>query len=505
MKKRDRKIVSKRKKKIAARLDRENNDFGGKPVFQARNMDYEMSARITGTTRGGVGAIHTMLHRLDFSTEINDALRLLKIHNPYFESDHILNLAYNVLTGGTRIEDIESLRQDAGYMDAIGAGRIPDPTTAGDFLRRFSEPQIEILMTTINKIRQKVWEECAKGDPSFYDEAILEVDGTLTETLGECKHGMDISYKGVWGYAPLIVTLANTREVLFIVNRPGNTPSAKDAAKWINRSIALLQGRFRRIVVRGDTDFSLTAYMDQWDEDGVRFVFGYDATPNLQAHAEGLSEARWEEFLRKEKYSVKTRSRARPHNVKEEIVRRRKFENQRLLCEDIQEFEYSPVKCDKTYRMVVIRKNISVEKGEHVMFEEFRYFFYITNDWTTPARDIVYEANQRCDQENIIGQLKSGINALRMPVDNLLSNWAYMVVASLAWNFKAWYGLLIPDDADSREVVRMEYKKFLVNFIQIPTQILRTGRRIVYRILGYNSYLPTFFDTFARIRRTKFG
>jgi len=505
MKRRDRKRVWKRKKKIAARLDRDNLDFGGKPVFQGTNIDYEMSGRITATAHGGVGAIHTMLNRLDFSKEINEALSLLKIHNPYFESDHILNLAYNVLTGGTRLEDIEALRQDAGYMDAIGAARIPDPTTGGDFLRRFTAPVIEILMDTINKIRQKVWEECAKEDPSFYNKAVIEVDGTLTETLGECKHGMDISYKGVWGYAPLIVTLANTREVLFIVNRPGNTPSSKDAAEWINRGIALVMGRFRRIVVRGDTDFSLTDHMDQWDKDKVRFVFGYDAVPKLVAQAQGLPEADWEPFLRKEKYTVKTRRRARPVNVKEEIVRRREFENQRLLCEDIQEFAYSPTKCDKTYRMIVVRKNISVEKGEHVMFEEYRYFFYITNDWTTRAIDIVFEANQRCDQENIIAQLKSGINALRMPVDNLESNWAYMVIASLSWNFKAWYGLLIPEETESREVVRMEYKKFLTNFIQIPTQIVRTGRRIVHRILAYNSYLPIFFQTFARIRRTKFG
>ena len=75
------------------------------------------------------------------------------------------------------------------------------------------------------------------------------------------------------------------------------------------------------------------------------------------------------------------------------------------------------------------------------LFEPDRYFFYITNDRTTPASEIVFLANDRCDQENLIAQLKGGVKALAMPVDDLVSNWAYMVMASLAWSLKAWSGL----------------------------------------------------------------
>lgn len=119
----------------------------------------------------------------------------------------MLNLAYNVLAGGTRLEDLERLRTNAGYLDTLGCRRIPDPTTAGDFLRRFAAADVLDLMTGINDTRVRVWKKLARRERTL---ALVDADGTLAPTTGECKQGMDISYKGTWGYAPLIVSLANT-------------------------------------------------------------------------------------------------------------------------------------------------------------------------------------------------------------------------------------------------------------------------------------------------------
>ncbi len=133
------------------------------------------------------------------------------MHLPYHESDHVLGIAYNVLCGGTCLQDIEQRRQDEVYLDALGAQRIPDPTTAGDFCRRFDEAAIEALQTAINETRVRVW----RAQPAaFFDEAIIDADGTLAETTGQCKEGMDIAYDGVWGYHPLVVSLANTRRAV---------------------------------------------------------------------------------------------------------------------------------------------------------------------------------------------------------------------------------------------------------------------------------------------------
>ena len=500
MKQSCRRNIERRKAKIARRLERRNFADQAAPMLKGGNLQYEMSGRQAGVVCGGVAAIHEMVRRLGLAELLNRRIHLLKAHLPYFESDHILNIAFNVLAGGTRLEDLERLRNDEAFLDQLGARRIPDPTTAGDFLRRFGARDVILLMEAINDVREVAWQKKAAVDPSFFNEAIIEVDGTITETLGECKGGMDMSYKGIWGYAPLVVTLANTREPLYIINRPGNTPSSTDAAQWIQRAIERVAKSFKKVTVRGDTDFSLTKVLDGWAEK-VAFVLGHDACPNLVAVAEGLENKAWSRLERPAKWTVKTRQRTRPANVKEEIVRERGYTNLRLLSEDVAEFGYRPTHCKKTYRMVVVRKNISVEKGEFAFLPEIRYFFYVTNQWEITKEDVVFSANDRCDQENIIAQLKSGVHALHAPVDNLVSNWAYMVIASLAWTFKAWYGLLVPDARTSHEVVRMEYKKFLYHFIALPCQIIKSARRIVARVFGYTQYLKCFFETYDVIRR----
>ena len=341
-----------------------------KPVFKDSNIVYEIAKRIRAIGYGGIGAIHKLVCRLGLSRDIDKQVELLSVHVPYYESDHVLNIAYNVMTGGTCLDDIERLRNDESYMNALGAMRIPDPTTAGDFLRRFDRDSILELQETFNKSRQKVW---SLQDESFRDEGIIDVDGTIAGTTGECKEGMDIAYNGIWGYAPLIVTLANTNEVLYLVNRPGNRPSSDGAAEWMDRGISLVGSVFKKVRLRGDTDFSLTENFDRWSEKLI-FVFGYDAHPNLVKLADNLPESAWNRLKRPPRYEVKTEERDRPDNVKEQIIREREYTNIRLNGEDVAEFDYRPTHCKKTYRMVALRKNLTVEKGERRLFDEIRYY-----------------------------------------------------------------------------------------------------------------------------------
>ena len=253
--------------------------------------------------------------------------------------------------------------------------------------------------------------------------------------------------------------------------------------------------------MRGDTDFTHTAQLDRWDQDEVFFILGMDAHPKVVQLAQALSERSWRPLERLPKYEILTEPRRRPERVKEQIVVQKGYLNKKLVAESVSDMTYQPGKCRQKYRLVIVRKNISVQKGERALFDEVRYFFYLTNRWDLSVEQIVSLANGRCDQENVIEQLKNGVNAMRMPVNDLVSNWAYMVMAALAWNLKAWYGLLVPDRERGLELVRMEFRRFLHAIILLPVQIIRAGRRIVYRLLGYNGWLKDFFATWQRLQK----
>jgi len=500
-----RKIASS-KRRIKRRLDKRR--FGSDcPVISASNIHYEIAERTRAISAGGIGLIHQMVKQLGLDTAINQRLNIFKIYSPYCESDHILNIAYNLLAGGTCLEHLELLRNNETYLDALGARRIPDPTTAGDFCRRFDWFSVFVLMETFNETRLKVWQE---QPTSFFEEAFIDADGTMVETTGECKQGIDINHKGQWGYHPLLISLANTGEPLYIVNRSGNRPSHEKAAGYLDRAVALCrQAGFRKITLRGDTDFTQTKHLDGWDEQGVGFVFGIDAMTNLYEIVETLPKTAWKRLRRRVRRVVKTQARRRPENVKQQIVEAREFKNIRLKGEYVAEFSYRPCKCQKSYRVVVVWKDLEILQGQLKLFDDTRCFFYITNDWDSPAEEIVFKANDRCGQEDLIDQLKNGAHALTAPLDTLESNWAYMVIASLAWSLKVWAALLLPINGrwqekharEKRALLRMDFDTFRNAIINIPAQIVQTGRRIVYRLLSWNSWQDVFFRLVDRFRR----
>ena len=497
------------------------------PMMTATNIHYEPAGRARGLSAGGIGAIFLMAQKIQLVQEIDRTLHLLKRHRPYHESDHVLNIAFNILAGGKCIEHLERRRHDEVYLDALGAERIPDPTTEGDFCRRFAEPDVLSLMDAINEARLRVW---AQQPDTFREEAILDADGTIVETDAECKDGVDISYDGRWGYHPLVVSLANTAEPLFLLNRSGNRPSQEGAGEYLNKAIALcIRAGFRKILLRGDTRIAENADLDPWDDrvlprggttiaetadldswddaENLRFIFGYAAYDALKARADELPDEAYHFLERPSRYEIQTAPRQQPERVKPEIVRQRGFKTIHLLEEMVAEFDYQPVACKKSYRMIVLRKRLGTDQGQMRLFEEYRYFFYITNDRAMSAEEVVFSANDRCDQENLVAQLKSGVHALTTPVDNLVSNWAYMVMASLAWSLKAWSALLVPvsprhaakHQAEKRTLLRMEFATYCAAFIQMPCQLVRSGRRWIYRMLSWNPWQGVFLRLVERL------
>ena len=502
--------LRRRKRHTAARLRQMNLEHYGQPVLQASNIQYEIAERNKGISAGGIGAIHLMVQKLGLPGIINQKVPLLKLNLPYTESDHVLNIAYNLLAGGTRMEHIENRRQDEVFLDALGAQRIPDPTTARDFCQRFDEASVLALMEAINEVRLKVW---AQQPEAFFEEAVLDADGTIAATTGECKQGMERTYDGQWGFHPLVLSLSNTHEPLYLVNRSGNRPSHEDAYLYYDRAIALCRrAGFRRITLRGDTDFSQTTHLDRWDKDTVEFIFGYDAQPNLVALAERLPAEAWKK-LERPRPEPAARPRQRPENVKQDLVEAHEYENLRTEEEFVAEFSYRPTACKRDYRMVVTRKRVSVHRGQQYLLDKTPMFFHITNKTEPTAEQIVLApqgSDGRCNHENDLDQLKNGVRAMDMPTNNLVSNGAYMVMASLAWTLKVWFGLLLPEggpwaerrQAEKHKVQCLEFRSFLDALILLPCQIVRTSRQIVYRFLSWSPWQEIFFrflDVIAKL------
>jgi hypothetical protein len=473
------------------RIDRREGAFRT-PMIGPPRARYQLAERQQAVACGGLGMIMELIHQTDLRRQINEALPILKQHAPYDEADHVLNIALNLLSGGTCLDHLELRRNDESYLDALGAPRIPDPTTAGDFCRRFEAITVVYLMQAIQRSRRTVWKQ---QDEAFFAQATIEADGTMVETRGEKKQGIGMNHQGQWGYHPLLITLAETREVLYLANRSGNRPSHEDAAFYFDLAIdECRQAGFRKIVLRGDTDFALSENFDRWDQKGVEFVFGLDARPNLVERAESLENSAWTPLRRASRTTKEPRAK-RP-NHKEAFVEAKGYQNLRLRGESYAEFDYQPTKCSRAYRVVVLRKQIDVDQGQRRLFEEVRYFFYITNSPRSglAARQVIAGANQRCDQENTISQLHA-CHALAAPLDNLVSNWAYMVIASLAWTLKVWSGLMIGSGGSKarrvaqatarRSVLRMEFATFLNALIHIPAQLIRSSRRLIYRLLTY--------------------
>lgn len=505
MKSKDRARLAERKARLADRLDPEWQEETSRPMFFGSNTRYEVAGRGQAVPCGGIGMVHEFVRGLGLADAIDRRVHVFKRHFPYHESDHVLNLAYNVMAGGTCIEDIELLRTNEGYLDVLNARRIPDPTTAGDFLRRFEESDIDSLLEAVHETQRKVWKRLSADERKL---ALIDVDGTIAPTTGECKEGIGLSYKGEWGYAPLIVSLANTREVLFAVNRPGNVPSHAQAPMYVDRAIDLVRsGGFRRVRLRGDTDFSLTTKFDGWDRGGVEFVFGIDAHPSFVERARKIAESEFRPLLRSVASPAPRKARARRENVREQIVVQRGYKNIVLEAEHVAEIVYWPTKAARGYRMVVLRKSTAVKQGQLRLCDETRYLFYVTN--VAPSRlspeAVIAQANARCDQENVIEQLKNGVRAMRMPSDSLLSNWAYLVCASLAWNLKAWLSVCLPRTRSSLDLRRMEFRRFLNVLMLIPCLVVNTARRLHLRILTYSPWVELLLNGADFFRKRRFA
>ena len=460
-----------------------------------RHPTLQLSSESSDTTPyGGLALAANLVRNLGIVRDLDNELSLLSAHRPFHESDHVLTHVYNLYAGGTCIEDIADLQTSEPVRRILGADRIPDPTTAGDFLRRFDEDALRSFDEVIDQAQEKVWKR--RYGKKKAARAIVDLDSCVRPVYGDQKEGTDFTYKGSFGYHPLVISLAGTMECLRLVNRPGNEGSAVGSEAHLRALFPMLGRRFKRVIVRGDSAFAKQAIFDACEEAGHHFAVVSPQQRNFVSLFEALPGARWKRYRQRLEVSkCRSQKRKRSPNRRRERVMSRNKHNLKLQKQWIAELSYQPDRSDRSYRLIARYQEIEEhEQGE--LFTLTRFRFILSNlPPSVPAEEVMDLTYQRCDQENLIEQLQHGVAALRMPTGGLLSNAAFMTCARLAHNLKPWLAQL----ALPRETMRWEWKRFRRSFVYCAARVVHTARQVHLRFADSHRFTGTILEAHARL------
>jgi hypothetical protein len=466
-------------------------------------LHLESDGRGEMTHYGGLILAQQFVRRFGVAKRLDDGLMLFKRHAPYHESDHVLALAYTLYADGTCLEDQAALQGSEAVRRLVGGCRIPDPTTAGDFLRRFRTAQdVEQLSGVIDGVQEAVWSKLPgkmRRRRKKHEYALVDLDGHIKPLYGVQKEGADFSYNGRWSYQPLVVSLGGSGECLKVVNQPGSARSSDAAAKALKEVLPWVRRNFLIAIVRGDSDFDRSDVYNETIDAGAYFAIGGRLYQNRAALVEAIAEERWKAFVpRADRDERSGASRhGRTANYRQKKAEERKFRTLRTVKQWVSEIAYQPAGLDCACRMIVRRILIEEKDGQGALFEHFRYRLVLTNlPRSYTPQQVVDLTYQRCDQENVIEQFGQGIAGWRMPVAEFMGNSAWLQIARLAWNLGKW----IAQIALPREVVRWEWKRFRRHFVYIAAKVLKEGRSLVVRLAGSHRFLPDILTAHARLQ-----
>jgi hypothetical protein len=463
-----------------------------------RHPRLHLSSEPSDTTPyGGLALAVGLVRSLGLTQDLNRELSLLASHRPFHESDHVLTHVYNLFSGGTCIEDIADLQTSEPVRRMLGADRIPDPTTAGDFLRRFDADALSALDQVIDQAQEKVWRR--RYGKKKAARAIVDLDSHVHPVYGDQKEGTDFTYKGSFGYHPLVISLAGTLECLRLVNRPGNTPSAEGSEKHLRELFPMLDRHFKQVIVRGDSAFAKQAIFDACDEAGHSFAVVSGQQKNFASLFEALPGDAWKAYRqRDERQPRRGKRRKRGPNRRQERARSRGKRDLQLKKQWIAEISYQPERSPRPYRLIARYQEIEEhEQGELFRLTRFRYV--LSNlPAEVSAEDVMDLTYQRCDQENLIEQLQSGVAAMRMPTGGMHSNAAFLTCARLAHNLKPWLAQL----ALPMETMRWEWKRFRRAFVYCAAHVVHTARQVHVRFADSHRFTDAILAAHARLTPT---
>ncbi len=477
-------------------------------VTRLPRLHVEIAERSTVTPYGGLALATALLKRFRVAQEIDERVHVLNIHLPFHESDHVLAQALSLYVGGECLEDQAALQHDEGALRMLGACRIPDPTTAGDFLRRFEEHRnpaaLSGLRAANDAVQDAVWGRLAGKRKRKRDWAMVDLDGHTKALYGVQKEGADFDHRGRWSYNVLLASLAGTGECLAVRVRPGNVRSSEGAAPLLEETLPRVKGRFAQVLVRADSDFDRRDVREACEAEGAWFAFVAREASNRLAWAEAIPESKWKPF-RTRAHRDRQARRARPdfeprrkkRNRRRRRARQRGYTDLQLARQWVAEIPWTPAGSEKAYRMIVRRQLIEQSEGQEHLFDFYRYRYVVTNlpaSWS--AEEVIDTTYQRCDQENVIEQMGSGVALWRMPVAEFGGNAAWLEIGRLAWNLGKWIAQL----ALPPEVVRWEWKRYRQAFVCLAAEVIHRSRQRWLRFSPAHRFLPTLVAAHAQLQ-----
>lgn len=462
------------------------------------------------TRYGGLGLFLQFVRRFKLARKLNENVHVLKKNLPYHESDHILTQAANLYVGGNCIEDLANLQNSEAVLRMMGACRLPDPTTGGDFLRRFDERNnrgsLEGLRRSIDQVQSEVWNSLGRRRKGRCKRqpAIIDVDGHIKKFFGVKKEGADFSYNGKWSHCVLTANLAGTGECLGLRHMPGNEKPKTQTAELLDEVLPRVNKHFSEVLVRGDSEFETKSIRDACLRGGASFAFVGNEVKNRPGIAESIEEKQWRPFVprwkrqnNEKRKKAGFRKRRKKSNCRRRKARKRKYKELLLVRQWAAEVPYRYGRSEKIYRLIIRRQLIEHRKGQQFLFSEYRYRYVVTNlPHQYSTQEVIDHTYQRCDQENTIEQMKSGIAVWRLPVAEFAGNSAWLEIGRLAWNIGKWIAqLALPE-----EVVRWEWKRYRDAFVDVPAQVLKAGRQIWVRISASCRFHQTLFAAHQKLQ-----
>lgn len=427
----------------------------------------------------GIAPVRNLMSKLDVASTIDSDVSVLKRHKPYFESDHVLSFVYNFLTGGQTINDIERLQEAQGFLRILGTESVPDPTTAGDFLVRFQEKDIDDFQGALDTMQDTAFSFL---DKKRKERATIEQDSSIHKIYGEKKEGADYAYENTYSYVAQYVTLAETGDVLHQDLREGNCYATQGLSKILPGIIERVSKHFKHLRYRGDSASYDKDIVKPCEQRGVEFYISAKQTAKLMGTVQSIEEREWKCFrtmkLEPATGGKSVRKRKKRKNHKRAVNNRRKPHRNRRGKIQIASFQYQPTGWDKPYRFIAKRTEVVDEHGQQYLEEglcKYIYHIVVTNDTEASDTRAMHIAQGRSNQENLIKDFKYGLGLSHVPTGFFLANRIYFKIAALAWNIKTWTLNLL----DIGDGAALRFKRFLYLWIHHACIVSKTGRNTV--------------------------